>query len=195
MSWEDRLLAATYTSPGGVATSLDYEDVRKSIERKGTAFNFADANGTYIQERGHAGNKYPLRVFFWGEDYDLAAAAFEATLLEPGTGKLEHPIYGTVDVVPFGEITRRDDLKTSANQAIIELTFWETTGLLYPSSQDDPGASVLSAVTEYNAAIADEFAGAVDLSTTVKKVTLQGEYQALLDAAMGVLLRRSGRAW
>lgn len=187
MSWEDRLLEAAVTSKSGTRLTFDYEDVRKSVEKKGTAFGFADADGTFIQERGHTGRQFPLRVFLSGEDYDLKANAFDALLLESGTMKLEHPIYGTVDVVPFGPITRRDDLKTAANQAVIEVTFWETTGLLFPSSQSDPGSSVLSAVSEYSDAISEEFADVISLDTTIQGVTLENQYLALLDAAQGGL--------
>ena len=187
MSWEDRILEAAYTSPSGTRLTFNYEDVRKTAEKKGTAFGFADADGTYIQERGRSGRQFPLRVIIWGEDYDTEAATFEGSLFEPGTGKLEHPVYGTVDVVPFGPITRRDDLKTAANQAVIELTFWETTGLLYPSSQNDPASSVLTAISEYNDAIAAEFADVLVLSTTVQAVTLRNQYSVLLDTAQGGL--------
>ena len=187
MSWADRLLEAAYTSPGGTRLTFDYEDVRKTVEKKGTAFGFADADGTYIQERGHTGQQIPMRVILWGEDYDLKADAFDALLLERGTGKLEHPKYGTVDVVPFGAITRRDDLKTAANQAIIEVTFWETTGLLYPSSQSDPAGSVLSAVSEYNDSMAEEFADVLGFDSTVQGVNFRNEYLALLDTAEGGL--------
>jgi prophage DNA circulation protein len=161
--------------------------VSKSIDKKTAAFEFPDADGTYIQDLGHSGRRYPLRVFFWGADYDLQANVFEASLLERGTGKLSHPLYGTIDVVPFGTITRRDDLKTAANQAVIELEFWETTGLLYPVSQGDPASSVLSAVAEYNAAVAEEFAGAVTLGTAVERVTLRNDYMDLLGKAKGGL--------
>ena len=183
MSWADRLLEAALTSPSGTRLTFDYENVRKTFEKKGTAFGFADADGTYVQGRGHTGQQFPLRVIFWGEDYDLKADAFDELLLEAGTMKLEHPKYGTVDVVPFGPITRRDDLKTAANQAVIEVTFWETTSLLYPSSQDDPASSVLSAVSEYNDSIAEEFAATVSPETAIQTVTLRDQYLALLDTA------------
>ena len=116
MAWNDRIREAAYTSPSGERLTFGYENVSKKIDKKTTGFEFPDADGTFVQDLGHSGRKYPLRVFFWGSDYDQEADAFEAALLERGTGKLEHPIYGTVDVVPFGTITRRDDLKTGATR-------------------------------------------------------------------------------
>lgn len=180
MAWTDRLRQAAYTSPSGVRIAFEYEDVRNAIDKKTTGFNFPDANGTFVQDTGHSGRRYPLRVIFWGADYDITANAFDALLLERGAGRLEHPIYGTVNVVPFGTITRRDDLKTAANQTIIEVTFWETIGIEYPASQTDPASNVLSAVDEYNAAVASQFAKDINLETEGLKETFKGTYNRLL---------------
>jgi len=183
MPWNDRIREAAYTSPSGTRLTFGYENVRKTVDKKTTGFEFPDADGTFVQDLGHSGRRYPLRVFFWGDDYDQEAEAFESALLERGTGKLEHPIYGTKDVVPFGTITRRDDLKTAANQAVVEVTFWETIGLIYPAAQTDPASSVLAAVDAYNAAVSDSFSEALGLDTAIERVTLKNSYQSLLDTA------------
>ena len=183
MAWNDRIREAAYTSPGGDRITFAYENVRKTVDKKTTGFEFPDANGTFVQDLGHTGRRYPLRVFFWGDDYDQEADQFEAALLERGTGRLEHPIYGTVDVVPFGTITRRDDLKTAANQAVVEVTFWETIGLIYPAAQTDPASAVLSAVDEYNDAAAAEFEEVTSLDSAVEQASFKNSYEALLDSA------------
>lgn len=175
MAWQDRLQEAAYNSPSGVRVRLDYEDVRRAFEKKTTAFEFPDVDGSYIQDNGHTGRRFPLRVFFWGEDYDQEAAVFDAALRERGVGKLEHPIYGTVDVVPFGTVAQRDDLKTAANQAVFEVEFWATIGLIYPSSQTDPASEVVAAVEEYNAASAEDYGEVVETDTAIKRVTLENQ--------------------
>lgn len=187
MAWQDRLKGAAYTSANGTRTVFQYENVGKSVTKKTTGFEFPDADGTYVQDLGHSGRRYPLRLFFWGDDYDLQADAFEETLIERGVGKLEHPLYGTIDVVPFGAISRRDDLKTAANQAIIEVTFWETIGLIYPSSQQDPASAVLTAVSEYNTAAAEALEEGTDLDSAVERVSFRNDYQAALDRTRTVL--------
>lgn len=182
MAWQDRLREAAYTSPEGTRTVFGYENVRQAVDKKTAGFEFPDAEGTFVQDNGRSGRRYPLRVFFWGSNYDLEAQAFEDTLLERGTGKLEHPIYGTVDVVPFGTITRRDDLKTGSNQAIIEVTFWATIGLIYPAVQADPASAVLTAVSDYNTAVAEEFEASTSLDSAVERASFKNTYQAALDA-------------
>lgn len=183
MAWTDRIREAAYTSPSGERTVFTYEDVSQSVEKKTTGYEFPDADGTYVQDLGHSGRRYPLRVIFWGADYDQDADRFTDGLLERGVGKLEHPKYGVSDVVPFGAIKRRDDLKTNANQAIIEVTFWETIGLIYPAAQQDPGAAVLEAVGEYNDAAAGQFEEVVRLDTVARRASFKGDYDALIGAA------------
>ena len=182
MAWDDRLREAAYTSPSNKRLTFDYENVQKTIDKKTTAFEFPDADGTFIQDLGHSGRKYPMRLFFWGENYDLQTNEFETALLERGIGKLEHPIYGEIKVVPFGSIKRRDDLKTAANQAIIEVTFWETIDIVYPTSQADPASSVLSAVEEYNNTAASDFEQVTDIDSAVEQAVFKGTYLSQLNA-------------
>ena len=183
MSWEDRLADAAYTPPSGERLLFYYENVTKSIDKKTSSHDFPDADGTYIQDNGSTGNKYPLRLYFWGDACDLEANVFEAALLEKGAGVLEHPVYGKVDVVPFGTIKRRDDLKDAANQVIIDVTFWQTTGAVYPSSQADPASAVAVALAAYNDAIAEEFEEVTSLDGAVEQAEAKSEYTSLLDQA------------
>jgi len=187
MSWEDRLRDAAYTSPSGIRLAFAFENVTNARTKKTNNFEFPDADGTFVQESGATGRSFPLRCIFWGADYDQEAEAFDAALFETGVGKLEHPIYGTVDVVPTGTITRRDDLKTAANQAFIDVTFMSTIGLIYPSSQLDPASEVISAVADFNAALAEEFGDNIDLDSAVEKATFKSKFDAALDEVEGGL--------
>ena len=191
MPWNERIREAAYTPPSGITSGkrfvFNYENVRKLVDKKTTGFNFPDAEGTFVQDMGHSGRRYPLRIFFWGDDYDIEANAFELALLESGTGKLEHPVYGTVNVVPFGRISRRDDLKTAANQAVIDVVFWETIGLIYPAVQDDPASEVLNAVNKYNTEKATEFEEITDLDSAIEQSSLKNSYQVLLDGTSNTL--------
>lgn len=182
MTWIDRLREAAYTSPSGERFLLQYENVSRSFAKKTTGFEFPDADGTYVQDFGRSGRRYPLRLFFWGADHDLEADAFETALTEIGLGRLEHPRYGNVDVVPFGDITQRDDLKTAANQTVIEVTFWDTIGLAYPTAQADPASEVLTAVDEYNTVAAEEFNDTISLDSTVEQVTFKNQVLGLVDS-------------
>lgn len=181
MSWEDRVREAAYTSPEGTRLTFEYEDVRTALEKRTTAFNFPGVDGAYVQDNGHGARQFPLRCFFSGPDHDLEANAFESALLERGVGRLEHPMYGAHDVVPFGSIERRDDLKTSSNQTIIEVSFWRTLGAVYPEAQADPGADVMDALEAFDTASAEQFAASTDLATTGAQEATKATFRTFLD--------------
>lgn len=187
MTWQDRLKEAAYTAPSGTRQTFAFEDVRRQFNKKTTGFEFPDSNQTYVQDNGRTDFKFPLRLFFSGPDHDLEAEAFEGLLSERGVGRLEHPMYGASDVVPFGTITRRDDLATAANQTVIEVTFWKSTRTAFPTTQQDPASEVSQAVDEFNQAVAGAFSGGVSLDNSVEQTTFKNSYLKTLDAAASAL--------
>lgn len=190
MSWEDRLKDAAYTSPSGERITFYYEDVSRNFDKKTSNYEFPDAKGTYVQDNGTTGRKYPFTAYFWGEDCDKQADAFEDALSETGRGKLEHPLYGTVNVVPFGTVTRNDNLKSAANQSIVEVTFWETIPLIYPIPQIDPATEVLNDVRGLADAIGVNVADKLDIFSPEaierfksKTLALVGNVQSVIGKA------------
>ncbi|WP_297285450.1 DNA circularization N-terminal domain-containing protein [uncultured Brachyspira sp.] len=125
MSWEDRLLEASYISPSGIPFNFLYEDVSYEFDKKTTSFIFPDIDGAYVQDMGVGENRYPLNIIFCGENYDLEADRFIKALKEKGRGTLIHPKYGIKKVVPFGTIKRNDGIVNNANQCIFEIIFIE----------------------------------------------------------------------
>ena len=182
MSWKDRIREAAYTSPSGVRVAFTFEDVSSGVDKKTTGFNFPDANGTYVQDLGNTGRRFPLRIIFHGENCDLEATSFEELILEKGYGRLEHPVHGLKTVVPFGAVTRRDDLKSAGNQVVFDITFWETIELVYPLSQIDPSSQVINSIDDFNNSTAQQFENDTDLNTVVKQQKIKGTFTKSLDA-------------
>jgi prophage DNA circulation protein len=187
MTWENRLREAAYTSPSGTRLTFQYEDVGRTVSVKGATFEFTDADGTFVQDLGRTGRRYPLRMFFSGPDCDLQATAFEDALNERGQGTLEHPVYGSVLVVPFGDISRRDDLVSAANQAVLEVTFFQTNGLIYPSPVADTAGAVADQVAAAEEAQAQWFGAAFVESTATVLADLRSRYNAALNTANDIL--------
>jgi hypothetical protein len=185
--WLDRLRPGAYTSAGGTRIRFDFEDVSREYTKRGTVFEFPGVDGAYIQQTGHGPRRYPLRCFFWGLNHDKLATAFEAALLEDGVGRLEHPLYPTVSVVPFGDITRRDDLKSAANQTVIEVTFWTTIGAIYPQAQAHPQSEIVSALAGFDTAAAQQFADSTSLLTAVSRANSKAGIRGLLGGVSSAL--------
>ncbi len=182
MAWDDRLRKAQYESPTGTVLTFDYEDVGYEFTKNGAVYDFPDEAGSFVQDLGRSDRRIPLRIIVWGENYDFAAEDWMDALGEPGMGRLSHPMYGVIDVIPFGPISRRDNLKTEANQATIEVTFFETIGAIFPALQLDPALGVVTAVDEYNKAASDQLKQNTNLETTPEQSQLKGPFQLLLDS-------------
>lgn len=185
MAWTDRLQEAAYIPPSGTdnRVTFHYEDVSRVTEKRTTAFSFPGINDNYIQDNGYGARKYAMRCFFWGDDHDRLALIFENALLEQGEGKLEHPLYGTFNVVPFGTVSRTDALTSAANQSVVEVTFWTTTGVVYPSSERDPKNEVVGAIDSYREVQAEEYGDTMELDTVSKQQELRGTVQENLAIA------------
>jgi prophage DNA circulation protein len=136
--WRGRMREASYKAPNGKTIRFNYEEVTRKFEARGTVHEFPGLNQAYVQRTGIGSRKYPIRAYFNGENCDVEAAYFEWACTMDGLGELNHPMYGSgLKVVPFGEVERRDDLVKQSNQAIVEVTFWTTTGVPYPFSGVD----------------------------------------------------------
>lgn len=186
-SWQDRIREASYTSPKGTKILFEYEDVGREFELRGTAFDYPGVNNSYVQQNGFGSRRYPLRVFFSGPDHDRIATAFEAALSEPGVGTLEHPLYGKLDVVPFGTVTRNDNLKSAANQSVIEVTFWTTLGVVYPSAGVSGQNEILAAIAGFDVEAAQQFEDATDLVGAVKAASAKAAIRKFLRDVSGAL--------
>ena len=148
----------SYTSPSGITVEFNFKKVSSDVDLHATDFNAPDVYGTYVQQNGYAGKRMPISAYFFGSTCDEAANLFEALLLEPGIGKLDHPLYGTFDVSPFGVIHREDDCVEGINQAVVETEFFVTIKELFPLKQDDPYLNILSAMDNYLDALSKQIA-------------------------------------
>lgn len=181
MTWQDRIRPARYKSNAETSWhEFDFENVTRTTEKRTTAFSFPGINDSYIQDNGFGSRKYALRCYFAGDNCDFNATAFEASLLTFGVGKLEHPFYGDIDVVPFGTVSRRDDLVTGSNQAIVDCTFWTTTGVVYPSVDVAPKNEVQEYVNNFDVESAVWYGDNMILRNAQEQAELRGTVEEQL---------------
>jgi hypothetical protein len=189
--WFARLGKAAYKSPSGKRIPFEYVDVSREYELRGTAFEFPEVNDAYVQRKGFGSRKYPLTCYFSGPNCDLKASAFESALTEPGLGVLEHPMYGTLrNVVPFGTVTRNDALGTAANQSIVQVTFWTTTGAVYPNADPATQHEILTQVGAFNEQAAQQFASKANTAKVADRenaiATIKGHLKKVSSAMSAV---------
>ena len=187
MVWTTRLREAAYTSPSGTRLTFAYDDVGRSVTAKGSVFEFIDADGSYVQDLGRSGRRYPMRIFIAGADYDLVAQQWDTALNERGQGTLEHPMYGPVLVVPFGEIRRRDDLVSAAGQAVFEFDFLETNSLIYPAPVADVQGVISEQLQAADDAQAAQFGSAFLEGVATTLADLRSRYNRALGTVSATL--------
>lgn len=183
MSWLDRLRQLAYTAPDGTRTELTYGDVKSKTPLKTTEYEYADSDFTVVQQFGHGGRRIPLQLFFSGTDYDQEADAFEALLLQRGSGILEHPVYGTRSVVPSGDVAVSDALVSGANQRTISVVFIEIGDIELSTGADDDGTAALASVSSFEDAVAADF----DPASRQQYVSLLDQVDDKLQAAADTL--------
>lgn len=172
-TWEDRLLPAAYTTPGGVRYTFSFEDLAHDYSVRGTDYQFAGFDGSLVVTTGASSRRFPMRCIFHGDDCDTEAIAFEEALREAGIGTLEHPTRGRIDVVPMGDISTTEAVLTAGNQAIVELTFYETLRDVYPRGGTDLASAALNALELANAANAANFAA----TTNTKAASFRAQFR------------------
>lgn len=187
-SWRDRIKEGAYTSPvSGTRVTFAFEDLSRSFDVRGSAFDFPGINDSYVQQTGYSSRKYPMVCFFTGKNCDLLAGGFEAVLMEPGIGRLEHPLYGTFDVMPFGTVERNDALKTASNQSVVTVTFWTTIPAIYPDDTSGGTNELEGALDLFNAAVAGQFLSNTNFLSQLRKASALGTIKGFLKKVKGAL--------
>lgn len=187
MARQDRLRVVSYESPGGKKFTWNFTNVSRSFEQKGGEFVFPDVDGSYIQQKGVSGQKLPMLCLFNGDDCDLQADAFMTALAEKGTGVLDHPRYGRLNVVPFGEITQRDDLVDNDNESAVEVTFYVTINIIYPISSKDVKTAARTSLDALSETASRSFAGKIIANTAAEITSLRTVFNTVTNTVSAAL--------
>lgn len=190
--WQGRIQEGAYTSPSGRRTVFKFGALSRTTPLRRAEFEFNDLNDAYIQDNGFGARRYPLVCLFQGTNHDQEATLFEASLLERGVGRLEHPLYGSFQAIPVGEITRRNDLLDDANQTVIETTFSTTLASVYPSAEGTSTSEIEAQIAAFNAAAAGDFEEAMGGLNTIEKANLKATIRSMLREVAKAFAEASG---
>jgi len=101
MSSVERLEQFQYESPKKKLFTLNFDTLTRSGGKKVGINEFPDRNVTNEQELGNIANRFPVECYFSGENHDQEADRFFRALEENGIGTLDHPRWGSHDVIPL----------------------------------------------------------------------------------------------
>jgi len=175
-SWIGRLQEAKYVSLSGVSVPFQYLDLSAIFPKKTAVFESVNADGVYVQDNGVGGARFPMLCYFSGDSHDIEAATMIKALLERGEGTLYHPIFGKVNVVPFGDIEYVSALATAANQTSFSVEFIETTGLVAGDVQ-----ALDSLLDAFQSAAAAEFAAKLNVDDVADKATFKAKFERAIN--------------
>lgn len=172
-NWRSQIRRGAYVSPSGTRHEFESGDVSESWDYLGTVFEFPRYGRSFVQRMGKTDRRRPVVCFFSGADHHEKARAFTDALDEEGVGRLEHPFYGTSDVIPFGQVARRDDLASGKNQSAFEVVFFLTLESVYPRIALGVG-DIEGAIGAFNSSLASGLGAVADLDNAAKQAGLAG---------------------
>lgn len=122
MPYEDRLKTLQYESPKKKLFTLEFDFLERSGGKKIGVNEFPDQSETNVQELGNIANRFPVECYITGQDYDREADRFWKALEESGVGTLDHPRWGSYDVVPI-TYKQREEFVNGMGRALFTIEF------------------------------------------------------------------------
>lgn len=99
MTWRDRLRQTIkLTSPEGNIFEAKWRGNPRTKDKKLGLFEFPKVKGTKVQDLDIGSARYPLTLFFDGENHDQEADRFFKTCDERGAWNIIHPVKGSLDL-------------------------------------------------------------------------------------------------
>jgi len=132
MNWLERLNnieLEIQTGDGKTYTPL-WRNATMNVDFNTEGFDFIERDGSYIARKRRSGRKFPLLLYFQGEDHITEAKAFFKSSEDPRPWRIKHPFYDVLIVQPL-------DLKfdnSQQNVTRITGTVWETNEQKLPAS-------------------------------------------------------------
>jgi hypothetical protein len=143
-----RLRAGRFTSPAGVESSFLFDDLTRARDKRTSAHDIADSDITIIQDLGSGLQVFNLSVYFVGPNCDIEADAFYNSLFERYTpdkpGRLQHPRWGDVNVIPFGSPAQTESFTSGGGISRVTVEFRETVSISPVSSSKLSAGGILA---------------------------------------------------
>ena len=179
MSWKERIKEGAITTPDGIRYVFEWQDLERSFEKKTSDYQFADTEGTYVQDFGVGKVEYPIVIFFSGEDYDKTADAFFLSALKKGNSLFESPRYGQHDVVIKGS-PQKDAITSEGNQSSFSLTMTETIIVDIPESLPLVKSAIIADQEDFLITNAEEFEAGFNVDDVGDSLSSKDRFLALV---------------
>lgn len=176
MSWIDRLAEKiVMVSPSGRVFDAKWRGSERSKDKKLGAFSPPDKKGTVFQDLGVAADKYPMTIFFDGENHDLIASLFFATCDEKGVWDVTHPVHGKLRL-QLAVVVEKNEPITNGNNTQMDLEWFEPLEDDQLISSAKLAADIEAQIAELNAQAALQMEELADQNSTFSIQSLKNAY-------------------
>lgn len=178
----DRLRQGSYLSPETTTEQFFHTDtLTKSGGKKIATMEILDNNESVSQDRGNATDRFPVSMYFIGDDFDKQLTDFEKLLKEHHTqdspGYLRHPLWGDINVFPVSWQSTIE-LKSGAGIGKMQVEFIEVFPKKYPESALD---SIDMASADLDDMSAIDFAANLVTATVATAKNIKDKIEAVVD--------------
>jgi prophage DNA circulation protein len=157
-AWVERLRAAQFVSPSGRVSNFKIDTLSRVGGKKASIHEILNKDEAIPQDQGNRSTVYQIEAYFTGENGDLEADVFYASLRErysassPGT--LRHPRWGDLTVMPF-EFQQVEQLVTNAGVFRIPVEFREIPNAVFPAPSGVDQSEIVQNITALDEAVGE----------------------------------------
>lgn len=165
MSWKQKIQSEFVIITGdGKQYKPIAKNFKKGVEFNISQFDFPNQSGSLIKKGRPRGTKFPLELYFQGEDHIDQATAFHESANDQRAWTILHPYYGQINGHPFG----LDFDDTVLNTTLVTGTFVESISQDNPKSKVDPVDKTIADKETTDQLFAESFANDVTPSISDK---------------------------
>lgn len=187
MSWQDRIRPEIkLESPDGDVFHALWRGNERKKERRVSFFNYPKLDGTFSQDLGVNGIKYPLTIFFDGEDHDTEGQRLFNACDQSGFWLITHPILGLLSL-RLTTVRQPFEPVENANITEISLEFVETTDADAIISVAELGGELTSGLETLNANTKESFSNRLKTDIAAARAAVTTATNASLSAIQSVL--------
>ncbi len=182
MSWRDRLRKTVkLTSPEGNVFEAKWQGNQRSKDKKLGLFEFPKVKGTKVQDLDIGSTKYPLTIFFDGENNDQESDRFFKACDERGSWNVIHPVRGALDLQLIS-VTENIQPVQSGNVTQFDLEWIEPLEDSAVSSLFQQRSTIDSQIDEVNSAASDQIDSNVLQETAAEVSAFEATVSSVVSA-------------
>ena len=182
MSWRDRLRETVkLTSPEGNIFEAKWQGNSRSKDKKLGLFEFPKVKGTKVQDLDIGSTKYPLTIFFDGENNDQESDRFFKACDERGAWNVVHPVRGALDLQLIS-VTENIQPVESGNVTQFDLEWIEPLEDSEVSSLFQQRSTIDSQIDEVNSAASDQIDGNILQKTAAQVAAFEATVSSVVSA-------------